>query len=412
MVLQGEGVLIRRGVCGGGGGGGGALLIYSTCSFRAGVTGIIDSDGGNGGNIQTNNGGYGGGGSGGGIILQSRNVTLTATILSAVGGTVPVGGTTGDGGEGRVRVDGLVGATNIPGGLTSEFVGPAITSTTTTNVIGRAGASLWVNATIVYNGVFTTFESQSDANGDFQIPITITGVGEHYITVIQNTTNTIFVMSSAATAIIYVKKITDSAFVQDVLRATTTKPIFDSVNAEDDIITIGIRVGDDVGSADDIVYKAPATFDRKDSATINDVLRARTTKPIFDSAIVNDNLLATPGQILRDSATVNDVLRARTTKLLKDSATVNDVLRARTTIVLKDSATVNDVLIPTQGKILRDSATVNDVLRARTTKPIFDSASVNDVLRSRTTIVLKDSATVNDVLIPTQGKILRDSATV
>ncbi|MGH9909277.1 MAG: hypothetical protein ACRD32_01420, partial [Nitrososphaerales archaeon] len=165
---------------GGGGGGGGALLIYSNNDFTSSGAGVIDADGGNGGNRASGDGGYGGGGSGGGIILQSRHVTLTATSLSALGGTVA---TTGDGGEGRVRVDGLTG-TNIPGALTSEFIGPSIVGVNSTHINGTGTSGNGVITLKVNNaGTFTTYANFNVVNGKFQIPVSLND-GANYITAI------------------------------------------------------------------------------------------------------------------------------------------------------------------------------------------------------------------------------------
>src|SRR3989337_681778 len=207
--------------------------------------------------------------------------------------------------------------------------------------------------------------------------------GTNYITAIHNTTLTNHIMSSAAAVVVFKRTITDSVtvnddivrigmrvgddvgsaddivykapatfdrkdsvFVQDVLRATTTKPIFDSVNAEDDIVTIGMRVGDDVGSTDYIVYKAPATFDRKDSAFVQDVLRATTTKPIFDSVNAEDDIITIGMRVGDDVGSADDIVyKAPATFDRKDSAFVQDVLRATTTKPIFDSVNAEDDII-------------------------------------------------------------------
>ncbi len=75
----------------------------------------------------------------------------------------------------------------------------------------------------------------------------------------------------------------DTATVQDTLRATTTKPIFDEVTVDDTLKVIDVvRLLDEVIPVEDILYKAPAIFRLKDTATVQDTLRATTTKPIFD----------------------------------------------------------------------------------------------------------------------------------
>jgi len=161
---------------GGAGGGGGAILIFSIGNMTVRNAGLVSSDGGDGGagcitdatpcdgGSPGFGGGGGGAGSGGGIILQSTNVTLVAASLSAAGGVGNVGGVTGDpapelsgdGGEGRIRVDGLIPIVSgdIPGVTTpnSEYIGPAITAFNGTHLIGTGTPFANVNATI-QNGV-------------------------------------------------------------------------------------------------------------------------------------------------------------------------------------------------------------------------------------------------------------------
>src|SRR3990172_2577357 len=478
---------------GGGGGGGGALLLISKGNMTINPTGLINATGGKGGDDggDEHNAGEGGGGAGGGIILQSRNVTVITTgLIDARGGVggPGAGSPGGAGGDGRVRVDGLppndVTINGLPaaGWTGSEFVGPAIHQLNRTHVIGKSGASLWVNATILNNGVFTTFNAQAAADGDFEIPVTFQE-GINYVTVIQNTTNTIFVMSSPAAAIYYKKSINDSVSVQDyitlvmqvsddmgtaddlvykapvtmrlsdlsivndVISTSTVRTLQDSATVHD-YITLVMQVRDDMGTTDDLVYKAPVTMRLSDSSIVNDVirtasfrtlqdsalvddiLRARTTKPLKDSALVDDTLNPSVLPVLRDSATIDDSITTYVTIRITDSILVDDILRARTTKSLADSALVDDTLIPRIGKILSNSALVEDVLRARTTKPLkdsalvddtliprvrkplSDSALVDDVLRARTTKPLKDSALVDDVLRARTTKPLKDSALV
>ncbi|MGH9909109.1 MAG: hypothetical protein ACRD32_00545, partial [Nitrososphaerales archaeon] len=324
-----------------GGGGGGSIVIMSIGNI--GLTGTITAAGGNGGagdvlglgsgTATQSRGSGGGGGSGGGIVLQSSNVTITTGVLTATGGAGGDGGQNspagdgGAGGTGRVRVDGLRGATNIPGALTSEFVGPSITKMNGTHITGRGNATGADVVAKIWNGVsFSTFTAAVNAAGDYQIPVTYT-LGTNYVTVIQNNTaDTISVMSSAAAAIYYKKSLTDSSkadddiknirkkisdivkvddkikknvtkrikdsvFINDILRARTTKAISDSVRADDDIIRIRMILHDDMATIEEIVKKAPAKLVMKDSAKINDVLRARTTKPLYDSATVDDRIL-------------------------------------------------------------------------------------------------------------------------
>ena len=84
----------------------------------------------------------------------------------------------GNGGDGRVRVDGLPSGDTAIQGLAggyggSEYVGPAITNVTGTYVVGRGNANAVPAATVeakIWNGTaFNNFTSTIDANGDFEI---------------------------------------------------------------------------------------------------------------------------------------------------------------------------------------------------------------------------------------------------
>ncbi len=189
---------------GGGGGGGGSLNIISGQSII--VSGAIYADGGTGGDGQGGNGGSGGGGgSGGAVVLQSRNVTISGSISAqgGAGGNSSATGTEGGaGGEGRARVDGLMGATNIPGSLTSEFIGPAITYVNATAVRGRAAASSDIQVIVQNSSSSMSFSGGADANGDFEIAVNMS-LGLNYITAIQNTSGDTVSVLGPASAVSY-----------------------------------------------------------------------------------------------------------------------------------------------------------------------------------------------------------------
>jgi len=192
---------------GGAGGGGGAVLIFAHGTFE--VNGLIDASGGAGGLTGGDNDDAeeGGGGSGGAIILQALEVDASTSpgTIDASGGA---GGNealepAGDGGDGRLRIDGLPqGISDFTGitvpsgsqGPPTEYVGPAIILPNQSHIVGTAAANANVTAKIWNGAAFNTFGIQADANGDFEIPVTYSP-GTNYITVIQNTTNSIVVMS-------------------------------------------------------------------------------------------------------------------------------------------------------------------------------------------------------------------------
>jgi len=127
----------------GGGGGGGALLIQAQ-SISFGSGGLIDASGGTGGDTYGVNPGSstgGGGGSGGGVHLAAASISgLDADSVDLSGGYAGAtsnGDESGDGGEGRLRVDGAelptLGA-GPTGELPSSWQGPAISSVADTEI--------------------------------------------------------------------------------------------------------------------------------------------------------------------------------------------------------------------------------------------------------------------------------------
>src|SRR3970282_109859 len=105
------------------------------------------------------------------------------------------------------------------------------------------------------------------------------------------------------------------------------------------------------------------------------ILQARTTKIIADSVSVDDSIdLTIIKDVNSDSAIVDDILRARTTKPLSDSVTVDDILQARTTKIIADSVSVDDSIGLTIIKdVNADSATVDDFITTYVTMRIKDS---------------------------------------
>ncbi len=97
----------------------------------------------------------------------------------------------------------------------TEYVGPAIITVNGSGIVGTGSATSDFEAKIWNGTAFNNFTGTSDANGDYTITPTFDEDTKHYVTVIQNTTATVFVMSSAATWIVYTRTIKDSATVDD-----------------------------------------------------------------------------------------------------------------------------------------------------------------------------------------------------
>jgi MYXO-CTERM domain-containing protein len=136
----------------GGAGGGGALLLHAS-SIAFGTSGLIEAYGGDGGDCYGVNPGSstaGGGGSGGGVFLAAAEITgMTDASFDLIGGYGGVEGSgvyfSGDGGEGRLRVDGTEPpalAAGPTGSSATTFEGPAFTDITDTDItISSSGAA-------------------------------------------------------------------------------------------------------------------------------------------------------------------------------------------------------------------------------------------------------------------------------
>lgn len=148
------------GTAGHGGGGGGAVEVTSFKTIEI-VTSAIDASGGNASNGTAfpQNGSGGGGGSGGAIHISARDSihirsTQSSPILNINGGSRGTGyNQGGDGGKGRIRLDGrvstLTGHANTSQFFepTKDFIGPVITTVeaTSTTFKVRGYGRGWVN---------------------------------------------------------------------------------------------------------------------------------------------------------------------------------------------------------------------------------------------------------------------------
>ena len=141
----------------GGGGGGGAMLLRAA-SIQFGSSALVEAYGGEGGDTRGVNPGSstgGGGGSGGGIHLAASSISgLSAAVLDLSGGHGGVEGNgvyySGDGGEGRLRVDGASPPSLTAGPTTntpSSFEGAAFValSDTTVTIASDESVTLWIH---------------------------------------------------------------------------------------------------------------------------------------------------------------------------------------------------------------------------------------------------------------------------
>ena len=174
---------------GGGGGGGGGALMLVAASLQIDSTAFFDLSGGDGGNTNGVNPGSstaGGGGAGGGLHLASQSLAgLSAFVLDLSGGLGGVEGSaryySGDGGEGRLRVDGV--SVPTPGlgptaARASTWEGPAITAVTADTVTVRGSGSLQL---YVCDGAGAVVATLSPGSGD---TVDLTGsllVGDNYL---------------------------------------------------------------------------------------------------------------------------------------------------------------------------------------------------------------------------------------
>ena len=190
----------------GGGGGGGALLLYAP-SISFGASGAINAAGGMGGDTYGNNPGSstgGGGGSGGGVHLAAASITgISASSVDVSGGAAGMtqnGYYSGNGGEGRLRLDGV----EIPallsgptGELPTSSQGPAFTEITDTTVTIESSGAVTL---YVYDASGAYLAQVALAEDDSQDIYAYLGGGNNHLVLVDDTTG---VMGPAGTGIIY-----------------------------------------------------------------------------------------------------------------------------------------------------------------------------------------------------------------
>ncbi|MBX7154533.1 MAG: choice-of-anchor D domain-containing protein [Candidatus Kapaibacterium sp.] len=172
---------------GGGGGGGGVLSAVSINNISISANGADGSVGSSGGKNQR-----GGGGSGGGILLSSV-LPFSDLTLNAIGGNQS---TTGKGGDGRIRVDGIFSNNVIatPGIGHNGVTIDTITYTDKTNIpISGTGATS-ASIQLYYspsNGVWQALPPVSvGTNNRWSTTINYTGNANYlYVVAMQRTTN-------------------------------------------------------------------------------------------------------------------------------------------------------------------------------------------------------------------------------
>jgi len=189
----------------GGGGGGGALLLQAA-SISFGSSGLIDASGGGGGDTLGVNPGSstgGGGGSGGGVHLAAASITglgsSSLDLSGGYGGATSNGYESGDGGEGRLRVDGAEppGLANGPSGeVPTGWQGAAIVSVADTSITisssGSATLYIYDGSGAYVSDLSVPEDGTADLSGD------LTG-GSNHLVLVDDATGTI---SPAGTAVV------------------------------------------------------------------------------------------------------------------------------------------------------------------------------------------------------------------
>jgi len=342
--------------------------------------------------------------------MQSPNVNSTFATLTALGGTGGTGaaGTGGDGGDGRARVDGLrSGTTTIEGIIGgyggSQFVGPAITSTNSSYVVGRGATGApdpWVEAKIWNGTAFNNFTSTVDANGDFAINVSYSP-GANYITVIQNTTNSIFVMSSAATWIMHALSMEDSATADDQIFAKAKMNLEDSATV-DDFITKRVFIM----LIDGAMLDAVTITDQISAFTSIDTLR--------DSTLINDEITFTVFRFrtVEDTVDIDDSISFKAFIRLNDgvrgdSVTVEDLISAKSIIIVESegSASLDDFITPVvlRFRTVEDTVDVDDSISFKAFIRLNDGArgdsvTIADIVSKKVSIKIEDSASIDDFI--------------
>ncbi|MCB9760721.1 MAG: putative metal-binding motif-containing protein [Alphaproteobacteria bacterium] len=183
---------------GGGGGGGGLLLVADTLSI--GANGLFDARGGDGGDCRGVNPGSstgGGAGSGGGLFLAASTVSgLVDAAINVHGGYGGVEGSgvyfSGDGGEGRLRVDGTAPpslTTGPTGDVGSTFEGPVVRSVSDTEITIRSSGAVtaWIFDS---TGAFVTDVSIA-ADGTEDLYDDFSGGGTFHVVLVDDATGVV-----------------------------------------------------------------------------------------------------------------------------------------------------------------------------------------------------------------------------
>jgi len=180
----------------------------------------------------------------------------------------------------------------------SEFVGPAILKINGTHINGTAAASADIDIRIKHNGAFTIFTGTSDPiTGDWAIGVSYS-VGDNFIAIMQNTTSdTVAVLSSAATGIMFVRTMEDSVTIDETISATAGNIAFMQPDAAAPGMNINVQffgTGYDdsttiTTSSSDIVVGPTIVTDKTGDST--------TTNGQVLTTIFFINASATPGPV-------------------------------------------------------------------------------------------------------------------
>src|SRR3990172_4941760 len=188
--------------------------------------------------------------------------------------------------------------------------------------------------------------------------------------------------------------ISDEVIVDDNLVTTRTPGMNDSAVVDDFITwTLTRRVNDDIASVEDILIVGQVNSMPKDTALVEDTITIYVTSRMKDSVTSNDDITTIGIKLSDDISSVEDILKiGQLTSMPKDTALVDDVLRARTTKIIADSVSVEDTLTPRVIPLLTDSVSVDDFITTYVTMRIKDSVSVDDILQTRSIKQIADSA--------------------
>ncbi len=268
-------------------------------------------------------------------------------------------------------------------------------------------------------------------------------------TIVLNKSDSVILADAFSRLVAYLRSLTDTVVLADVIKKTSGKPIADTVTISDlfnSAIGKVIALSDSLSLSDTAAKSLVKTIsdtlsladslskvfklNKAETIALVDSITKVLGKSLSDNATISDVMIKTVGKSLTDIVTAADALakvigmnRADTQTLTDTLIRVSVVNKNDTLIildVLKKSAAINphdtmlliDALSKSTTKPLSDTLILSDVLARSAVKPISDSVEISDAAEKKPVKNLNDSMQVSDSLSQRVVKLLTDSISI